>query len=205
MDTLRARHWHQLPGDEIAALLEADSVKGLDIFDVEQRRANFGPNRLTLKKGKSPIVLFLLQFNQPLVYILLAAVAITFALQEWVDSGVIFGVVLVNAIIGFVQESKALKAIEALARTMEGMATVIRAGKKERISASDLVPGDLVLLQSGDKVPADLRLLRIRELQIDESALTGESVSVQKQPEQLTQQVGLGDRSNMAYSSSLVP
>ena len=116
MDTLLSRHWHHLPQDEIATLLESDSTRGLDVFEVAHRQTHFGPNRLTLKKGKNPLVLFLLQFNQPLVYILLGAAVITFALQEWVDSGVIFGVVLVNAVIGFVQESKALKAIEALAR-----------------------------------------------------------------------------------------
>jgi cation-transporting ATPase F len=204
MDTLLSRHWHHLPRNEIATLLESDAAKGLDIFEVVRRQAHFGSNRLTLKKGKSPLLLFLLQFNQPLVYILLGAAIVTFALQEWVDSGVILAVVLVNAIIGFIQESKALKAIEALACAMEGIATVVRAGKKEKLAASELVPGDLVLLQSGDKVPADLRLLRTRELQIDESALTGESVPVQKQPEHLPQQTLLADRSNIAYSSTLV-
>jgi len=204
MDTLLSRHWHHLPREEVETLLESGGAKGLDIFEVAHRQTHFGPNRLTLKKGKSPLVLFLLQFNQPLVYILLGAAIITFALQEWVDSGVIFAVVLVNAIIGFIQESRAIKAIEALARAMEGMATVVRAGKKEKIAATELVPGDLVLLQSGDKVPADLRLLRTRELQIDESALTGESVPVQKQPEHLVQQTLLADRSNIAYSSTLV-
>ena len=204
MGTLLSRHWHHLPRDEIATLLESDGTKGLDVFEVAHRQTHFGPNRLTLKKSKNPLILFLLQFNQPLVYILLGAVVITFALQEWVDSGVIFGVVLVNAVIGFIQESKALKAIEALANAIEGMATVVRAGKKERIAASGLVPGDLVLLQSGDKVPADLRLLRTRELQIDESALTGESVPVQKQPERVAREMLLADRSNMAYSSTLV-
>ena len=204
MNTLLSKHWHHLPRDEIATLLESDAARGLDIFEVAHRQTHYGPNRLTLKKGKNPLLLFLLQFNQPLVYILLGAAAITFALQEWVDSGVIFAVVLVNAIIGFIQESKALKAIEALACAMEGMATVVRAGKKEIIAATELVPGDLVLLQSGDKVPADLRLLRTRELQIDESALTGESVPVQKQPEHLPQQTLLADRRNIAYSSTLV-
>ena len=204
MGTLLSRHWHHLPRDEIATLLESDGTKGLDVFEVAHRQTHFGPNRLTLKKSKNPLILFLLQFNQPLVYILLGAVVITFALQAWVDSGVIFGVVLVNAVIGFIQESKALKAIEALANAIEGMATVVRAGKKERIAASGLVPGDLVLLQSGDKVPADLRLLRTRELQIDESALTGESVPVQKQPERVAREMLLADRSNMAYSSTLV-
>jgi len=204
MDTLLARHWHHLPRDEVVTLLESDAARGLDTFEVARRQAHFGPNRLTLKKGKSPLILFLLQFHQPLVYILLGAAVITFALQEWVDSGVIFAVVLVNAVIGFIQESKALKAIEALACAMEGAAMVIRAGKKEKISTTGLVPGDLVLLQSGDKVPADLRLLRTRELQIDESALTGESVPVQKQTEHLAQQTLLADRSNLAYSSTLV-
>lgn len=149
-------------------------------------------------------MLFLLQFHQPLVYILLVAAAITFVLQEWIDSGVIFAVVLVNAVIGYIQEAKALKAIAALARSMEGVATVVRAGTKTNIAASQLVPGDIVLLQSGDKVPADLRLLRSRELQIDESALTGESLPVQKHTDQLEQKTVLADRVNMAFSSSLV-
>ncbi len=204
MDTLLLRHWHHLPRDEIATLLESDANKGLDTFEVAHRQSHFGSNRLTTKKGKNPFVMFLLQFNQPLVYILLGASAITFVLREWVDSGVIFGVVLVNAVIGFIQESKALKAIEALARSMEGTSIVVRAGKKEKILAFSLVPGDLVLLQSGDKVPADLRLLRSRELQIDESALTGESVPVQKQAEHLKQETLLAERSNMAYSSTLI-
>ena len=204
MDTLLSRHWHHLPRDEIATLLETDTAKGLDMFEVEHRQKHFGPNSLTLKKGKSPLLLFLLQFNQPLVYILLVAAFVTFALQEWVDSGVIFAVVLVNSIIGFIQESKALKAIDALARAMKGFALVMRAGNKVTIAATELVPGDLVLLQSGDKVPADLRLLRSRELQIDESALTGESISVQKLLEHLAQETVLADRKNMAYSSTLV-
>ena len=204
MDSLLSRHWHHLPCDEIESLLETDSEKGLDTFAVAHRQAHFGPNRLTLKKGHSPLVLFLLQLNQPLVYILLVAAAITFLLQEWVDSGVIFGVVLVNAVVGFIQESRAVKAIEALAQSMEGTATVVRAGRKTRIQSAEVVPGDLVLLQSGDKVPADLRLLRTRELQIDESALTGESIAARKQPEQLVPETVLADRTNIAYSSTLV-
>ncbi|MCF6266832.1 MAG: cation-transporting P-type ATPase [Desulfuromusa sp.] len=204
MDSLLSKHWHHLPQDEVTTLLESDGDKGLDIFEVTHRQTHFGPNSLTQKKGKNPLILFLQQFHQPLIYILLVATAVTFALQEWVDSGVIFGVVLVNAVIGYVQEAKALKAIEALARGMEGIATVVRAGEKQKINASELVPGDLVLLQSGDKVPADLRLLRSRELQIDESALTGESVAVQKQPQRLARETVLADRINMAYSSALV-
>jgi magnesium-transporting ATPase (P-type) len=204
METLLSRHWHHLPPDEVETLLETSATKGLDIFELEIRHAHFGPNRLTTKKGKGPLELFFLQFHQPLVYILLTAALVTFLLKEWVDSGVIFGVVLVNATVGFIQESRALKAIEALAQSMEGSATVVRAGKTIEIPSAEVVPGDLVLLQSGDKVPADLRLLRSRELQVDESTLTGESVPVQKQPDPLAQETVLADRYNMVYSSTLV-
>lgn len=204
MDNLLSKHWHHLPDDEVVTLLESDATDGLDTLEVAHRQRQYGVNRLTLKKGKNPFILFLLQFHQPLVYILLAAAAVTFVLQAWVDSGVIFGVVLINAIIGYLQEAKALKSIEALSQTLEGRAMVVRAGKKEQVSAAELVPGDLVLLQSGDRVPADLRLLSSRELQVDESALTGESVPVQKQPQQLSQETLLADRTNIAYSSTLV-
>ena len=204
MNTQLSRHWYHQSRSEVEALLESSEANGLDIAEIENRQAFYGPNRLTLKRGKSRLVLFLLQFHHPLIYILLGATVITFVLQEWVDSGVIFGVVLVNAVIGFIQESNAIKAIQALARTMEVTAVVIRAGKKEKVAASELVPGDLVLLQSGDKVPADIRLLRSRELQVDESALTGESVPVQKQSDQLLIDVVLAERYNMVYSSTLI-
>ena len=204
MENLREKHWHQHPLEDIEQLLETNVSQGLDLLAIEERKRLYGINRLTPQKGQSPFVLFLLQFNQPLVYILLVAAIVTFLLQEYVDSGVIFGVILVNAIVGFVQESKALKAIEALAKSMEGSANVIRGGKKIAISASELVLGDIVLLQSGDKVPADLRLVQCRELQIDESALTGESVASQKNLAPLTLETPLADRDNMAYSSTLV-
>ncbi len=103
MDTFLSKQWHHLPQGEVATLLESDGAKRLDMFEVAHRQTRFGPNRPTLKKGKSPLFLFLLQFHQPLIYILLAATLVTFALQEWVDSGVIFGVVLVNAVIGYIQ------------------------------------------------------------------------------------------------------
>jgi cation-transporting P-type ATPase F len=147
---------------------------------------------------------FLLQFHQALVYILLAAVIIKAMLGAWVDAGVIFGVVLLNSIIGFVQEGKALSALEALSRALTTETTVLRAGEKQRIDARELVPGDIVLLASGDKVPADLRLLQSRSLQIDESALTGESLPVEKRSGVLEHDTTLADRANMAYSSTLV-
>ncbi|MBI5234913.1 MAG: cation-transporting P-type ATPase [Deltaproteobacteria bacterium] len=204
MESLIAKHWHHLPTDEALDLLDSDKDKGLDVSEAERRRKQFGPNVITAKKGQSAIARLLLQFHQPLIYIMIAAGVITASLQEWVDAGVIFGVVLVNATIGFIQESKAVKAMEALARTMTTEATVLRAGDKRRISAVGLVPGDVVLLQSGDKVPADMRLIQTRNVQIDESALTGESVPVEKKPEPLGRDTPLADRKNIAYASTLV-
>ena len=204
MNSLIGKHWHHLPADEVIGLLDGDKEKGLDLFEVETRQKHFGPNAITGKKGRGPLLRLLLQFHQPLIYILLSAGTVTALLQEWVDSGVIFGVVLVNAFIGFVQEAKAVKAIEALARTMTTEATILRAGEKRRISSTEVVPGDIILLQSGDKVPADMRLFQARDLQVDESALTGESVPVGKKPDVLDHDTGLADRRNMAYASALV-
>jgi Ca2+-transporting ATPase len=196
--------WHQLPSPELAALLRTDPERGIESTDLAERRARYGPNALTARKPQSGFILFLLQLHQPLVYILIAAGVVTAVLQEWVDSGVIFGVVVVNAMIGYVQEAKARRAIDALARTLTSEATVIRDGERRRIAATELVPGDLVLLQSGDRVPADLRLVRARELRIDESSLTGESVPAEKKTKELAADVSLADRTNMAYSSTLV-
>ncbi|GAB6194481.1 cation-transporting P-type ATPase [Desulfocastanea catecholica] len=204
MDDLLGKHWHHLPVDEVVEMLETDTEKGLDLFEVKQRMEQYGPNTISTRKGKGPLQRFLLQFHQPLIYILIASGLITAVLQEWVDSGVIFGVVLVNAIIGYIQEAKAVNALAALAKTMTSEATVLRQGEKTRISSDELVLGDIVFLQSGDKVPADMRFLQIRNLQIDESALTGESVPVQKSVNQLEHDTGLADRINMAYGSTLV-
>ena len=196
--------WHSQSPEALATSLRVDIQQGLNERDAQQRLDQYGVNRLTPRRGKSPLRLLLEQFHQPLVYILLVAAAVTAFLQEWVDSSVIFGVVLVNAVIGFIQEANALKAIDALSRVLSVSATVLRDGQRRTISANDLTPGDVVLLQSGDKVPADVRLLQIRELQIDESALTGESVPVEKRLATLDTSVVLADRCNMAYSSTLV-
>jgi len=204
LQSVPVRPWHQLEASEALELLQSAQALGLDDDEAAARLNTLGANVLTPPKTRGPLVRFLLQFNQPLIYILLAAAAITALLSEWLDSGVIFGVVLMNAIIGFIQEAKALQAIDALARSMTTEATVLRGGKRRQIQASGLVPGDIVLLQAGDKVPADLRLLHVRGLQLDESALTGESVPVSKDAAAITSDAGLADRKNMAYSSSLV-
>ncbi len=197
--------WHHLGEARILELLDTRLDAGIDPLEAQARLLKYGPNALSQKQGKSRLTIFLEQFNQPLVYILMAAGVLTGLLREWIDMSVIFAVVLLNAIVGFVQEAKATQAMEALSRTMQSEATVLRGGEKQRISARDLVLGDVVLLQSGDKVPADLRLVRVRDLQIDESALTGESVPVEKNnaPE-LADNTVLAERSNIAHTSTLV-
>jgi len=204
MSTLKEGLWHHIPPEELLEQLGCNAERGLDPEEAVSRLGQFGPNRLTPKKTKGPILRFLVQFHQPLVYILLAAGVTTGLISEWSDATAIFAVVLVNAIIGFVQESKALGAIEALSRAMTTSASVMRAGQPRLIPSEELVPGDIVFLQSGDKVPADMRLLRVRDLKIDESALTGESVAVEKAFVSLDHDTVLADRSNMAYASSLV-
>jgi len=204
MENSLSSPWHAVPPETVLEHLGVNADRGLAETEAQRRLAEAGPNRLIPKQGKGPLRLFLAQFHQPLVYILLASGAITAFLQEWVDAGVIFGVVLVNAIIGFIQEANALRAIDALAQSLSISAAVLRDGIRCVIPASDVVPGDLVFLQSGDKVPADLRLVRTRELQVDESALTGESVPVEKRPPALPVDTLLPDRGNIAYSSTLV-
>ncbi len=195
--------WHALSPEPAAASLEVDPARGLGAEEAARRLAEYGPNRLTPKRGKGPLALLLAQFHDPLIYILLASAAITGFLKSWTDSSVILGVVLLNAVIGFIQEMNALRAIDALSRGLSLSAAVLRDGTRQVIPGEALVPGDLVFLQSGDKVPADLRLLRLRDLQIDESALTGESVAVEKRPEAVNADTLLADRTCMAYSSTL--
>jgi Ca2+-transporting ATPase len=197
-------HWHQLHREEVLRLLDVDLATGLAEDEVRRRRAKFGPNRLSARRGTPAWVVFARQFHQPLVYILLVAVVVTAGLGEWVDSAVIFGVVFINAIVGYLQESKAEHAIASLARMTTTETTVRRGGVRRRLSAEALVPGDVVLLDAGDRVPADLRLFRVRSLQIDESALTGESVPVHKHSDALALDTVLADRRNLAFTGTLV-
>jgi len=170
----------------------------------QHRLAQHGPNQLTARQGKSPFRLFLSQLNNPLILILLASAFVTAAMDDWVDASVIAGVVLINALIGFVQEMNALRAISALTHAVPFNAMVLRDGMRQLVGAHQLVPGDLVFLQAGDKVPADLRLFKVKGLQIDESSLTGESVAVEKSTDTLDIDTPLADRRNMAYAATLV-
>ncbi len=195
--------WHVAAANQVERLLGTDSQTGLKSAEVQARQEKYGPNAIPVRRGPGPLWRFLLQVHQPLLYILMAAGVITAFLGEWVDASVIFGVVIVNATIGFLQEWKAAKALEALARTALTEARVIRDGEVRQVPSTELVPGDLVLLQSGDKVPGDLRLLATRDLQIDESALTGESVPVEKKSGELHRETPLAEQSNMCFASTL--
>lgn len=146
MESLNDKLWHQLPAEEVVKLLGVDLASGLSADQVRRRQKEFGLNRVTARRGTPVWLKFLQQFNQPLVYILLLAVGVTAFLGEWVDSSVIFGVVLINAVVGFLQEAKAEKAIEALAQMIATEATVRRDGQKLRVHSEELVPGDVVLL-----------------------------------------------------------
>ncbi len=196
--------YHDRSGRDVARLLESHAERGLAEREVTQRRRHYGLNELAAKPGKPAWLRFLLQFNQALLYILLIAGAIKAFLGSWTNAIVIWGVTLINAIIGYLQESKAEGAIAALAKVVTTEATVVREGKRQIIPSQELVPGDLVLLTSGDKVPADLRLLHVRGLQIDESALTGESVPVEKDIQPLGSNTPLAERTNMVYAGSFV-
>ena len=146
MTKLLNKHWHHLPASEVIDLIDAHPDTGLDNFEIEERRQTYGVNTLTIKKEKGPLLRFFLQFHQALVYILPVAIGIKLYLGGWVDAGVILGVVVLNAIIGFIQESKALNALAALSHVLVTEAVVLRAREKQRIDARDLVPGDIVLL-----------------------------------------------------------
>ncbi|MCC2869205.1 MAG: cation-transporting P-type ATPase [Candidatus Accumulibacter phosphatis] len=196
--------WHGLPADEAATRLAASFAEGLAETEVASRRAAHGENRITAKPGRGPLLRFALQFVQPLVLVLLLAGVVTAILGEWVDSGVIFGVTLINAVIGFVQEGHAENALAALARSLASEVTVLRGGCKQRLASTMLVPGDIVLLAAGDKVPADLRLFRAKDLQAIESALTGESAAVAKHEETLPEDTLLAERCNMAYAGTVM-
>lgn len=194
---------HSLDPEECLHRLSTAS-EGLDSADAEQRLADRGPNRLPEGDKPGPIRRFLSQFHNVLIYILIAAAAGTALLQHWIDTGVILGVVLINAVVGFVQEGKAERALDAIRGMLSPKAVVRRDGRRRTVPAEELVPGDIVVLQAGDRVPADLRLLHAHNLRIDEAMLTGESVAADKQVDAVAEDVDLGDRASMAFSGTLV-
>lgn len=195
---------HGLSGHEVVLLLETDPHRGLTSDEAGERSQRFGLNVLPEPAGAGLLMRILRQFHNPLIYVLLVAGAVTALLGEYVDSVVIFAVVIVNAFVGFLQESRAEAALQGLRAIVHTDAKVIRGGRERVVASEQLVPGDLVLVEAGDKVPADIRLLRQTELRIDESALTGESVSTAKDSVVLPDATPVADRCNMAHSGTLV-
>ncbi len=198
-----AERWHAESAESVFESLET-AVDGISEEEAANRLARQGPNRLPAPKTHGSVALFFCQFHNVLIYILMAASAVTAMLGHWVDAAVILGVVVINAVIGFVQEGKAEDALNAIRRMLSPNAMVMRDGRQMTIRAEVLVPGDIVMLQSGDKVPADLRLFRVNGLQIQESVLTGESLAVEKTTDPVAQESVIGDRRCMAYSGTLV-
>ncbi|MCM1134173.1 MAG: HAD-IC family P-type ATPase, partial [Clostridium sp.] len=188
---------------EVIKQLESSRERGLSEAAAKKRLDEYGPNKLEEQKKKGVLALFMEQLCDPLIYILMAAIAISLFLGEAGDAAIIGAVILLNSIVGVVQEDKARRAIETLQQLSSPKALVLREGREYEIASSQLVPGDIVFLEAGRQVPADLRLLETANLKIEEAALTGESVPVDKTSEKLPPgEKGIGDRINMAYMST---
>ncbi len=195
--------WHAETADAVGHRLGV-GPGGLAADEARRRLGSHGPNRLARTAPRSALRRFLAQFHNVLLYVMMAAAFVTALLGHWVDTGVLLAAVVVNAIIGFIQEGKAESAMDAIRSMLSPHAVVRRGGERLEIDAAELVPGDLVLLASGDRVPADLRLVQARELRVDESALTGESVPVDKDTAAAAADTPLAERRGMAYAGTLV-
>ncbi|RGE45077.1 HAD family hydrolase [Comamonas testosteroni] len=199
----RVAAWHALPSDAVLTQLQSTPA-GLRSEQAHERLLQYGPNVLPAAASRGVLARFLSQFNNLLIYVLLGSSVVTALLQHWVDTGVILAVVLINAVFGFVQEGRAEKALDAVKAMVSSRANVLRDGLRMAVPAQELAPGDCVLLEAGDRVPADLRLLRASSLKLDEAMLTGESVTVDKVADPVAADAALGDRRSMAYSGTLV-
>ncbi len=193
------KSWHALSAEKLLESLDV-STGGLSHDEATKRLVKYGPNCLPETARRSGLMRFLLQFHNILIYVLIGSAVITAVFEHWIDMGVILAVVVANAVIGFIQEGKAEKAMDAIRYMLAPRANVLREGERYSIEGDTLVPGDVVLLEAGDKVPADLRLLSAHGLSVQESILTGESVPVDKQTNPVRGDVALGDRSCMAFS-----
>ena len=204
MNTVDTTAWHALRTDEVVRQLATSVEKGLDAGEATSRQQKYGPNRLPEGKKRGPFVRFLTQLNNVLVYVLLGAGFVKLMLGLWLDAGIIFAVVLLNALLGFIQEGKAEKALDSIRNMLSAEARTVRGGETRMTPAEDLVPGDIVLLESGDKVPADLRLVDVKNLRTEEAALTGESVPAEKSADPVAEKSTVGDRDSMVFSGTMV-
>src|SRR6516165_6650660 len=199
-----AATWHAISADEVVKQLATNGEKGLDATEASARLRKYGPNRLPEGKKRGPFMRFLAQFNNILVYVLLGAGFTKLMLSLWVDAGIIFGVVVLNALLGFIQEGKAEKALDSIRNMLSAEARTVRGGETRMSPAEQLVPGDVVILESGDKIPADLRPVDAKNLRTEEAALTGESVPADKGTDVVPASATVGDRENMAFSGTMV-
>jgi len=196
--------WHGVDADDVIARLHSDRHRGLSSQEVLRRLKRFGGNRLPSPRKRPAWLRFILQFHNALIYVMLVAAGTTAFLGDWVDTGVLLAAVFVNAIIGFIQEGKAEQSMDAIRNMLSLHTLVIRDAERIEIQAEDLVPGDIVVLASGDKVPADLRLVAGKGLRVNEAILTGESEAVEKTVVPVPVDAILGDRRCMLYSGTLV-
>jgi magnesium-transporting ATPase (P-type) len=197
-------HWHAMDSAEVLKELSTDPEKGLNQKEYSQRLEKHGKNKLPERKSRSWWMSLLSHFHNVLIYILLAAAIITALMDHWIDTWVILAVVVINAVIGYIQEGKAERALEGIRKMLSLEAIVIRDGKKTSVDAEDLVPGDITLLKSGDKVPADIRLIEVKDLRVEESPLTGESTAVDKLTEKVDTRAIIGDQLSMAFSGTVI-
>jgi len=180
------------------------SERGLSSKEAKRRQGIYGFNEIKKEKEEKPIKIFTRQFKSFIIYILVAATVISLIIREYIDAGVIFAILILNAVLGFVQEYKAEKSIQALKKLMSHKARVIRDGDKIEIDAKELVPGDIILLETGNKIPADARLVEILNFETQEAALTGESLPVEKELKVLGEKTPVADQANMVFSSTIV-
>ena len=196
--------WHAMTADEVVKQLATNTESGLDLGEAVSRMEKYGPNRLPEGKRKGPFIRLLSQFNNVLVYVLLGAGFTKLMLSLWIDAAIILGVVMLNGLLGFIQEGRAEKALDSIRNMLSAEARTIRGGETRMIAADQLVPGDLVLLESGDKVPADLRLTDVNNLRTEEAALTGESIPAEKTTNPVSANATVGDRESLAFSGTMV-
>ncbi|HXA27054.1 MAG TPA: HAD-IC family P-type ATPase [Acetobacteraceae bacterium] len=196
--------WHAMSADEVVTKLATSTEAGLDLGEAASRMQEFGPNRLPEGRKRGPLARLLSQFNNVLVYVLLGAGFTKLMLSLWIDAAIILGVVVLNGLLGFIQEGRAEKALDSIRNMLSAEARTIRGGETRMIPADELVPGDLVLLESGDKVPADLRLTDVNNFRTEEAALTGESVPAEKTAGPVSANATVGDRECLAFSGTMV-
>jgi magnesium-transporting ATPase (P-type) len=196
--------WHAIPHPEVLARLETDPTHGLSASEAASRLERHGPNELGRDEPRRNLEILLSQFTSPLIFILLVAFGVTIAIAEYTDAGVIAAVLVLNAIIGFVHERRADRSVHALMELAAPRSTVVRDGDEREVPSTELVPGDVVLLTSGSRVPADLRLVSTTSLEIDESLLTGESVPTPKTTDPVAEEALAADRTDMAFMGSAV-